>query len=174
MASPRQQTLRSLFDWSYDLLQEKEKLTLQHLSVFSGGWTLAAAEQVCADDGTGDGELLDLLTSLCDKSLVVAEQSASVSRYRLLETVRQYAEERLLERGSDGTVRRRHRDYFMALVEEAAPELQGADQANWLERIEVEHDNLRTALNWSLDNANRISAFGCPALCTDSGSCGDI
>jgi predicted ATPase/class 3 adenylate cyclase/Tfp pilus assembly protein PilF len=153
VAMPRQQTLRSLFDWSYDLLQEKEKLTLQQLSVFSGGWTLAAAEQVCSDDGADDGDLLDLLTSLCDKSLVVVEQSARVSRYRLLETLRQYADERLLERGSYGTIRRRHRDYFLTLAEEAAPELHGADQGIWLERIEIEHDNLRTALDWSLDNA---------------------
>jgi len=152
-ALPRQQTLRSLFDWSYDLLQAKEKLTLQQVSVFSGGWTLVAAEQVCADDDVASGELLDLLTSLCDKSLLVTEQNAGDSRYRLLETVRQYADERLLERGSNGMVRRRHRDHFLALVEEAPPELQGVDQAEWLERIEVEHDNLRTALDWSLIDA---------------------
>ena len=149
-ALPRQQTLRSLIDWSYDLLREGEKLTLQRLSVFSGGWTLIAGEQVCADDGVADGELLDLLTSLCDKSLVMAEQGVGTSRYRLLETVRQYANERLLERGSGGSVQRRHRDYFLALAEEAAPELQGADQAAWLQRLEVEHDNFRTALDWSL------------------------
>jgi len=150
---PRQQTLRSLFDWSYDLLQEREKLALQQLSVFSGGWMLVAAEQVCTDDVTADGELLDLLTSLCDKSLVVAEQGVGASRYRLLETVRQYAGERLLERGSERTIRRRHRDHFLALVEKAAPELQGADQAEWLQRIEVEHDNVRTALDWCLVDA---------------------
>jgi predicted ATPase/class 3 adenylate cyclase/Tfp pilus assembly protein PilF len=152
-ALPRQQTLRSLIDWSYDLLIDTEKLTLQRLSVFTGGWTLAAAEQVCADGVVGAGEVLDLLTSLCDKSLVVVEHSEGHSRYRLLETVRQYARELLLESGSGEAVRNRQRDYFLMLAEEAEPKLMGAEQATWLRCLDEEHDNLRSALDWSLSQA---------------------
>jgi non-specific serine/threonine protein kinase len=164
-ALPRQQTLRSLFDWSYDLLQDKEKLALKQLSVFSGGWTLAAAEQVCTRDVTAGGALLGLLTSLCDKSLVVAEQSLGASRYHLLETVRQYAEERLVERRSDRTVRNRHRDYFVMLAEKAADQLEGAEQAEWLHHLELEHDNFRTALHRSLiEEKSRCGLRLCAAL----------
>ena len=152
-ALPRQQTLRSLIDWSYDLLRDPEKLLLQRLSVFAGGWTLDAAEQVCAGEGEEDREALDLLTSLADKSLVVVEQNDGHSRYRLLETVRQYARERLLESGGGEAVRERHGDYFLALAEEAEPKLLGAEQAEWLRRLEEEHDNLRSALEWSLAEA---------------------
>jgi predicted ATPase/class 3 adenylate cyclase len=148
-ALPRQQTLRSLIDWSYDLLHDPEKLTLQRLSVFAGGWTLEAAEQVCAGEGVEGREALDLLTSLADKSLMVVEQNDGHCRYRLLETVRQYARDRLLESGGGEAVRDRHRDYFLALAEEAEPYLTGANQQTWLDRLETEHDNLRAALTWS-------------------------
>ena len=149
-ALPRQQTLRALIDWSYDLLHAPEKLLLQRLSVFAGGWTLAAGEQVGAGDGVDEAEVFDLLTSLSDKSLVVAEQMDEHSRYRLLETVRQYARDRLMESGGGEAVRERHRDYFLALAEEAEPKLLGAGQAEWLQRLEDEHENLRAALDWSL------------------------
>jgi predicted ATPase/class 3 adenylate cyclase/Tfp pilus assembly protein PilF len=152
-ALPRQQTLRSLIDWSYDLLNEPERLLLQRLSVFAGGWTLEAAEQVCAGEGVEDWEFLDLLTSLADKSLAVAEQNDGRSRYRLLETVRHYARERLVESGGGEAVRERHRDYFLALAEEAEPKLLGAEQAEWLQRLEEEHENLRAGLVWSLVEA---------------------
>jgi predicted ATPase/class 3 adenylate cyclase/Tfp pilus assembly protein PilF len=152
-ALPRHQTLRSLIDWSYDLLHEPEKLLLQRLSVFAGGWTLEAAEPVCAGDGLQDQEVLDLLTSLCDKNLVVVEQNDGNYRYRLLETVRQYARERLLESGGGDALRKRHRDYFLALAEEAEPKLQGAEQSAWLRRLDEEHDNLRSAMDWSLAEA---------------------
>ena len=152
-ALPRQQTLRSLIDWSYDLLNEPEQRLLQRLSVFAGGWTFAAAEEVCAGDGVEDWEVLDLSTSLSDKSLVVAEQKGEHSRYRLLETVRQYARERLVESGGGEAVREWHRDYFLALAEEAEPKLPGAEQAEWLRRLEEEHENLRAGLNWSLAEA---------------------
>jgi predicted ATPase/class 3 adenylate cyclase len=148
-ALPRQQTLRSLIDWSYDLLNDRERRLLQRLSVFAGGWTLAAAEQVCAGEGAEDLEVLDLLTSLCDKSLVVVVQNDGHSRYRQLETVRQYGRERLLESGGGEAVRDRHREYFLTLAEEAEPKLTGADQQAWLDRLETEHDNLRSALTWS-------------------------
>jgi predicted ATPase/class 3 adenylate cyclase/Tfp pilus assembly protein PilF len=148
-ALPRQQTLRSLIDWSYDLLQEPEKALLQRLSVFAGGWTLEAAERICAGDQVEDGEVLDLLTSLIDKSLVAVERSDVRLRYRLLETVRQYARERLVESGGAEEVREHHRDYFLALAEEADKKLLGAEQADWLRSFEEEHDNLRLALEWS-------------------------
>ena len=148
-ALPRQQTLRSLIDWSYDLLGDPEKLLLQRLSVFAGGWLLEAAEEVCACDGVEPRDVLDLLTSLCDKSLVVVEQSDGDSRYRLLETVRQYSRERLLESGSGEAIRDQHLEYFLMLAEEVGPRLAGADQAVWLRRLEAEHDNLRSSLEWS-------------------------
>ena len=148
-ALPRQQTLRSMIDWSYDLLHDDEKLLMRRLSVFAGGWTLEAAERICAGDQIEDSEVLDLLTSLIDKSLVAVEQSDACFRYRLLETVRQYARERLVESGGAEAIRERHRDYFLALVEEADGKLLGAEQALWLRRLEEEHGNLRSALEWS-------------------------
>jgi predicted ATPase/class 3 adenylate cyclase len=148
-ALPRPQTLRSLIDWSYDLVQDPEKLLLQRLSVFAGGWTLDAAERICAGDHIEDGEVLDLLTSLIDKSLVSIEQSDTRLRYKLLETVRQYARERLVESGGAEAIRECHRDYFLALAEKADKKLLGVEQADWLRRLEEEHDNLRSALEWS-------------------------
>ncbi|MBC8138265.1 MAG: tetratricopeptide repeat protein, partial [Fibrella sp.] len=155
-ALPRQQTLRSLIDWSYDLLNAAEKRFFARLSVFAGGWTLAAAEQVCCDAPDEPEPLieewgvLDLLTSLADKSLVFAEpQGEGNTRYRLLETVRQYARDRLAEGKEQDAVRGRHQEYFLALAEEAEPKLHAAEQAVWLRRLEKEHDNLRLALEWS-------------------------
>ena len=160
-AMPRQQTLRSLIDWSYDLLLEPEKQLLQQLSVFVSGATLDAVEHVCA---AGDsGGILDLVNSLCDKSLLLAEPASGQTRYQLLETVRQYARERLLVESADsGAVRGRHLDFFVALAEEAEAELLGADQAMWLERLEVEYDNLRAAIEWALAGPN---VQGCLRLC---------
>jgi predicted ATPase/class 3 adenylate cyclase len=152
-ALPRQQTLCSLIDWSYDLLREAEKLFLQRLSVFAGGWTLAAAEAVCAGEGIEKRDVLDLLTSLADKSLVVPEQEDAQTRSRLLETVRQYARDRLEDTGRSTAVQVRHRDYYLALAEEAAPKLRGAEQLMWLRSLEEEHENLRAGLAWSLAEA---------------------
>lgn len=148
-ALPRQQTLRALIDWSYDLLDEKQKALLCALSVFAGGWTLAAAEAVCASpDSLDDWEVLDVLTALSDKSLVVAEAREGATRYRLLETVRQYGRDRLAENRTAGPVRTRHRHYFLALAEEANPNLRGPAQKRWMDILECEHDNLRAALEW--------------------------
>jgi predicted ATPase/DNA-binding winged helix-turn-helix (wHTH) protein len=152
-ALPRHRTLRSTIDWSYDLLREPERLFLQRLSVFAGGWTLAAAQEVCTGEGIKQRAVLDLLTSLADKSLVVPEQEDAQTRYRLLETVRQYARDRLEDSGGSAAVRVRHRDYYLALAEEADPKLRGAEQAEWLRRLEEEHENLRAGLAWSLDEA---------------------
>jgi len=153
-ALPRQQTLRSLIDWSYDLLTEQEKAVLERLSVFAGGWTLDAAEVVCAGEGIEDWEVVDLLTSLSDKSLVVAEERAGSTRYRLLETVRQYATEKAAQSGAGTSSRNRHLAHFLALAEEAMPHLSGAQQALWLDRLESEHDNLRAALVWSREQGD--------------------
>jgi predicted ATPase/class 3 adenylate cyclase len=155
-ALPRQQTLRALIDWSYGLLTDGEKWLLGRLSVFAGGWTLAAAEQVGAGESADGGtieewEVLDLLTNLVDKSLVIAETQGETARYRLLETVRQYARDRLVEAEEVWTVRARHWDHFLALAEAARPKLRSAEQAQWLAVLEQEHDNLRLALAFCLE-----------------------
>jgi predicted ATPase len=148
-ALPRQRTLRATIDWSYDLLSDAEQALLCRLSVFSGGWTLAGAEQVCTGEGVDDVEALDLLTSLSDKNLVVADEQDDATRYRLLETVREYARDRLRERGDEARWQSGHLAYFLALAEEAEPQLTGSDQQAWLDRLEAEHDNLRSALSRS-------------------------
>ena len=149
-ALPRQQTLRAMIDWSYNLLSEQESLLLNRLSVFMGGWTLPAAETICAGEGIEDYAILDLLSSLVDKSMVAAEGQGGKKRYHLLETVRQYARERLLESGEVEILRGRHLGWYLELVERAEHELWGRDQLEWEDRLEVEHDNLRSALEWSL------------------------
>jgi len=148
-ALPRHQTLKATMDWSYSLLAEKERTLFRQLSVFAGGWTLEAAQAVCSD-GVGQAEFLDLLTQLVDKSLVIMELIGPEARYRLLETVRQYGLSRLQESGEIDDARRRHRDWYLALAEHAAPELGGSQQVVWFDRLEAEHDNLRAALEWSL------------------------
>jgi len=150
-ALPRHQTLRAAMDWSYHLLSERERVVLRRLSVFADGWTLEAAEAVCA---AGDGEafdILDLLAQLVFKSLVLMNEQDGRVRYRFLETVRQYALERLVESEDAPAVRTRHLDWYRGLTEEAEAGLVGVRQAAWLDRLEAEHDNLRAALEWSLE-----------------------
>ena len=166
-ALPRHQTLRATMDWSYDLLSEKERALWRRLSVFAGGCTLEAVEAVGAGGGLEATEVLDLLTHLVDKSLVQGEVHEGEARYTLLETVRQYGRERLEEFGETAQVRRRHRDWYLALAERAEPELHGPNQIAWLERLEQNHDNLRAALDWSVNDAD-TSAQGlrlAAALC---------
>ena len=148
-ALPRHQTLRSAIDWSYELLPEAERALFCRLAVFFGGWTLDAAERICDGEGVEEGAVLDLLTSIVDKSLVIMEPSGTRMRYRLLETVRRYARDRLREVGDETLRQDRHLAYFLAVAEEAEPHLTGADQQAWLDRLESEHDNLRSALAWS-------------------------
>ena len=157
VALPRQQTLRALIDWSYDLLTAPEKTLLRRLSVFAGGWALAAAEGVCSDETIEEFEVLDLLTGLVDKSLVVYEEGADgdSGRYRLLESIRQYALDRLGESGEAAAVQGRSASWFLGLAEEAAPQLQGPEQASWLGHLEGEHDNLRASLSWDEQSAER-------------------
>ena len=147
----RQQTLRAAIDWSYDLLSDAEKGLFCAISAFAGGWTLEAAEWVCEGDDFAAREVLDLLASLVDKNLVVAEERGVTTRYRLLETVHQYAVERLQGRGKEAHWHRRHHAHFLALAEEAEPQLTGTNQKAWLDRLEAEHDNFRAALARSLE-----------------------
>jgi predicted ATPase/DNA-binding SARP family transcriptional activator/DNA-binding CsgD family transcriptional regulator len=150
-AASRQQTLRGTLDWSYELLGEFERALFGRFSVFAGGWTLEAAEAVGTGEGLGEGDVLDALSGLVDKSLVVAEaRQESRVRYRLLEPVRQYAREKLEESGEAEEARHRHASFFLALAEEAEPRLRGPEDLEWLERLETEHDNLRAALSWAL------------------------
>jgi predicted ATPase/class 3 adenylate cyclase/DNA-binding CsgD family transcriptional regulator len=151
-ALPRHQTLRALIDWSYDLLNPEEQIVLDRLSVFAGGWTLAAAEAVTAAGGTEEWQVLDHLAALVGKSLVQADEISGSTRYRLLETVRHYAAERLARRSGPELDQTRavHRDYYLALVETADTHLRGPDEAAWLDRIEAEFDNIRAALAFSL------------------------
>ena len=149
----RQRTLKNLIDWSHDLLPESECILLRRLSVFSGGWTLRAAEEVCTGGKIEALEVLDLLANLVDKSLVISEEQDGLRRYRLLETIRQYADDRLGEVGEDDEFTRKHAEYFTRLVDEAYGGLWGAQQAFWLEQLDTENDNIHAALEW-LDSSS--------------------
>jgi len=149
-ALPRQQTLRALIDWSYNLLSEAEKVLLRRLAVFAGGWTLEAAEGVCTDQDLAPYDVMDLLTNLVDKSLVFTEDEAGAIRYRRLETIQQYSREKFLESGEADTIRTRHSGWFLQFAMTAESMLDGRDSRVWLDRLEVEHDNLRAALEWLL------------------------
>ncbi|HUP69930.1 MAG TPA: tetratricopeptide repeat protein [Acidimicrobiales bacterium] len=146
---PRHQTLQAAFDWSHDLLSDQEAVLLRRLSVFTGGCTLDAAEAVCAVDGDGR-EVLPALAGLVAKSLVLATTSGAQARYRMLETIRIYGGELLERSGQTATLRRRHAQWCVALVEKAEPELTGPDQVSWLDRLEEEHANLRDGLAWAV------------------------
>jgi predicted ATPase/DNA-binding SARP family transcriptional activator len=146
---PRHQTLRATIEWSYNLLLEKERLLFRRLAVFSGGWTLDAAEEVCSGNGLQAQEILDLLSRLINKSLVLFETTDAASRYRRLETIRQFARERLIESGELKSMRTRHLKYLVRLAEEAEPALEGPAQMEWNARLHHERDNIRAALQWA-------------------------
>jgi non-specific serine/threonine protein kinase len=148
-APPRHRTLRAMVDWSHDLLAEPERVVLRRLAVFAGGWTLEAAEAVCAGAPVEREDVLDLLLRLVDKSLVIAEEQEREARYRLLETIRRYAEEQLLQAGEAAATRARHLDWYLAWTERAGPALIRHDQARWSRRLAADHDNLRAALTWA-------------------------
>jgi predicted ATPase/DNA-binding SARP family transcriptional activator/DNA-binding CsgD family transcriptional regulator len=154
-APSRQRTLRGTLEWSFELLGELEQKLFGRLSVFLGGWSLEAAEAVGAESGSGieQEDVLNLLSRLVDKSLVVAEAARVEGelRYRMLEPVRQYGREKLEESDEVREVRRRHATWFFELAEEAAPHLKGRRQVEWLERLEKEHDNLRAAMRFLLE-----------------------
>jgi len=154
---PRHQTLRAVIDWSYDFLSQTEQVFLCRLAVFVGGWTLDAAEAVCAEVVPAH-EIMDLLASLVNKSLVQAvEEEGSQARYRMLETMRQYGLERLHKAGQVEAARHYHSLYFAELAEKAEQGLRGTGMHMWYERLEAEHDNFRSALEWSL--AHETPAF---------------
>jgi predicted ATPase/class 3 adenylate cyclase len=158
-ALPRQQTLRAAIDWSYDLLSEPERVLLRRLAVFAGGWTLETAEAVCWGGSVNADDVLDLLTSLVDKSLVLAETQHGEARYRLLETVLQYNRDKLEESGEAGDLRRRHQDWYWGFAERATPKLTGPEQELCLERLETEHDNLRAALAWGRTDGESVETW---------------
>ncbi len=149
-ALPRQQTLQAAMDWSHGLLTVSERTMLRRVSVFTGGFTLEAAEEICAGQGVEATDVLDLLSQLVDKSLALFREG----RYRLLETVRQYGRDRLLEAGEADALRTQHRDFFLAMAEEAEHHRDTSDEIDWLDRLDLEHDNFRAALEWSLERGN--------------------
>jgi non-specific serine/threonine protein kinase len=148
---PRHRTLRALIDWSHDLLDASEQILLRRLAVFAGGWTLEAAEAVCAGEGLAAGEILDLLSGLVAKSLIQTEEQAEDVRYRFLESLREYAAERLRSSGEEPRLRSRHRDCLLALAEQAESELRGPSSVRWLDRLEPERENLRAATGFCIE-----------------------
>jgi predicted ATPase/class 3 adenylate cyclase len=154
-AVPRQQTLHALIDWSWDLLTEDDRRLLRRLAVFAGGWTADLAAHVVGDDAEDSVDLADLvdgLSRLVDRSLVLVDRGQT-TRYRMLETIRQYARERLVQSGEAMAVADRHFAAFKALAEEAEPELRGPAMADWLDRLDIEADNLGAALEWGLESS---------------------
>lgn len=146
----RQQTLRALVDWSYDLLNDSEKCVLERLGVFVGGFDLPAAEAVCGADPVDPLEVLDVLGSLVDKSLVMHEEREEASRYRMLETIREYAIEKLVARGDETATAARHCEHFFAFAKQGRDGIRGAEQALWVQRLETERENLRAATSLAL------------------------
>jgi predicted ATPase/class 3 adenylate cyclase len=146
----RQRTLRATMDWSWELLEERERALLRRLAVFAGGWTLPAAEALGAAGGVDGWEVLDLLDSLTGKSLVQLEETAAETRYGLLETVREYSLEALVASGEEERVREVHATYCLALAEQLEPILEGPGQEQALRQLAAEHDNLGVALEWAL------------------------
>ena len=147
----RQQTLRALVAWSYDILQENEQRLLERLSVFVGGFDLDAAEAVCGADPLTSDDVLDLLTSLVEKSLVMTDESESSARYKQLETIRDFAREYLIKRDDAADIEVRHCNHYFVMAKAANTGIQGPEQAEWTKRIEAELDNLRAGINLSLE-----------------------
>lgn len=150
-AVPRQQTLAATIDWSYRLLDEREQLLFERLSVFQGGFDLEAAQYVCSSEGLDEFDIFELVPTLVDKSLVSADVGGDRARYRLLETIRQFARDKLDEAGVSDSVRRRHAEHFMGLAEEAEHHVRGAREKEWWSRLDTELDNLRLAMEWSIE-----------------------
>jgi predicted ATPase/class 3 adenylate cyclase len=174
-ALQRQQTLRSTIDWSYDLLTPTERHALDRLSVFAGSCDLGAAEAVLPDDELDATDVLDVLGHLVDKSLVVVDDTDDGSvRYRLLETIRQYARERLDASGDPVAVRRRHADHYVALAEAAGPELRGHEHLEWTNVVIRDVDNLRAALDWAVETASPEYALRLVAPLAVQGRTGDV
>ncbi len=145
----RHRTLRAVIDWSWELLTDAERIVLRRLSVFSGGASLDAAEQVCVSDAVEQEQVLELLTTLTEKSLLLTEGD-SAPRYRMLDTIKEYARDRLTETGGSDLARHAHLAYFTELAETAEPHLRRAEQLEWLATLEVEHDNISSAMRGAI------------------------
>jgi predicted ATPase len=160
-AIPRHQALRATMDWSYDLLTEPEQIMFRRLSVFVGGFTLEAAEAVCAQGGLRREDILDLLGRLVDKSLVIVERGEANGGtwYRLLETIRQYALEKLVASGEAPDIHDRHLGFYLHLAEESEPNIYGNQSALWFTRLERELDNIRAAMEWSTSSGKAVLAL---------------
>jgi predicted ATPase/class 3 adenylate cyclase len=161
----RQQTMRSAIAWSYDLLHEREKVLFRRLSVFVGGCTLRAVEAVCDAQGTLGPDVLDSISTLVDESLLrlqaglsIEQEGSGEPRFGMLDTIREYALERLAESGEGDTIRQHHAAYYLGMVDEADAQLRGVERQLWLDRLEVEHDNLQAALGWSETEARDTEA----------------
>ena len=159
-ATPRHQTLRATIDWSHDLLIEPERVLFRRLAVFAGGFTLEAGEAICSQ-GMKRGDILDLLGRLVDKSLVIVEQESinGATRYRLLETIRQYALEKLLTIGEAEAIRNQHLEFFVRMAEEAAPNAFGAESVRYYEEMDQELDNIRSAMEWAIETRQAQTTF---------------
>ena len=161
---PRQQTLRALIDWSYDLLSENEKLLMQRLSVFTGGWTLEAAEAVCSDDRLDEFEILDLLSNLINKSLVKLYEAEYESRYNMLETISKYGEEKLIATGEKPVMQKKAFDFYYKFVEGSEVVLTGSGQKECIKKINTDYENIRESLRWSFENEHESALKMCVAL----------
>jgi len=157
-AFARHQTLRTAIDWSYELLSRPERIFFGRLSVFAGGFTLETAEKVAAGGDISKSQVINLLGQLINKSLVTvgarSEDSETATRYGMLQTIREYALEKLDESGEAEPVHQHHRDYFVEFAEQAEPKLKGAQQLEWINHLDVEHDNLLAALHWSKESGD--------------------
>ena len=153
-ALPRHQTMRALIDWSYELLSDEEKSLFRRLAVFRGGFALDSAVAVCSGEVLDDWAIFDLLTSLVDKSLIVAGAEQHGQRYRLLESIRQYAQERLDEAGEGPLISRRYASFFADLAQKAYEEWDSDPRPHWLEHLRPDLDNFRSALDWTLEERN--------------------
>jgi len=157
-APDRQQTLRGTIEWSYRLLSPSEQRLFTRLSVFHGGCTLAAAEEVCTSEEDTDDDALEGMASLIDKSLL-RQEGEDETRFAMLETVREYSADKLAEEDAGNEARRDHAKYYLELAERAESELRGPKQAEWLQRLDAEHDNLRAALSWLLEEGSDEAAL---------------
>lgn len=153
---PRQQTLRALIDWSYDLLTEIEKTLWNRLSVFSGGWTLESAEEICSDEKIDSGEVIDLLTLLVEKSIVIFNEEKR--RFRMLETIKQYGDEKLRESNEHGIIADKHLKHFAELADTGAKELRGSRHSQWITLLDSESGNIEKALLWAVESSNMSEA----------------
>lgn len=160
-ALPRQQTLKALIDWSFDLLSDNEKILWRRLSVFPGGWNLQNAEEICSDENLDVYEILDLISGLLEKSVIVFNEPDG--RYKMLETIRQYGEEKLKESGEAKDMWTKQLKYYVSFAEKIIPELTGNKARYWLDNIEAEHSNIQVALYWAVED--NLTEDGCRLVC---------